>query len=240
MTSKDESQKITKSTCYDFVSIISHQLRTPLTFFKWSLEEMLSNNDQDYKYKEQLNDMHLSVDQIILLINSLSNFSRIETGDLVADKKPIDAIELINNSIKLFQPVARKKNQRIIIITKGDSLLIKADPLLISEAMKNLLDNAIKYGYENSNIEIILRRDNEKCVVGVHNYGSTIGKFENDKIFSKFYRGKNAQDVKVPGSGLGLFIARSLIRANDGDVWYESKDMGGTTFYFSVPVASDF
>lgn len=239
MASKNKIKKIKNNDysdeeCIDFVSIVTHQFRTPFTYIKWTLESIMDREGLDRDYKKQLDGVYATIDRVFLLLNNLSNFSHIERGDLTINKKKVNAIEVIDNSIKLFQPDIERKKQRVVLASY-DPVVVDIDPMMICEAVKNILDNAVKYGSENSSIEISFYREGKNCIVAIHNNGPKISESDKGRIFAKFYRGINVRNG-FNGSGIGLYVAKALIEANGGKIWYES-DENGTTFYFSVSAA---
>jgi PAS domain S-box-containing protein len=219
----------------DFLSLASHQLRTPLSASKWILEMFLQSKGLNDKQKEYLRDLGISNDQLISLVNDLLDVTRIEAGKLPVNKKLADILSLIRAAIELAKPNLAKKNQQVnfTVSAKVESTIV--DPLLFSEAFKNLLSNACDFAPEKGIIDIQFGADKKEYVISVRNFGSLIPAADQPKVFSKFYRGQNAQEVQHVGSGLGLFITKSAVEANGGRIWFESNVEDGTIFYFTVP-----
>jgi PAS domain S-box-containing protein len=221
----------------EFLSLASHQLRTPLSATRWTLDLFMEDKTLSEKNKERLKDLYDSNMRLINLVNNLLNVSRIEAGRLPVNKKPVDVISLIEESYKTCLPNAEKKKQKIkmsVGIKDGNAII---DPMLFGEALNNLLSNAINYAPENSEIEVSAGLKGGKYSISVHNAGPAISGVDREKLFEKFYRGVDSQSVKTEGSGLGLFIAKSAVEANGGNIGFDSSEKDGTIFYFTVPAA---
>ncbi len=220
----------------EFVSLASHQLRTPLSSTKWTLELLMQEKDLNEKQRERLNDLYIVNQRLIDLANGLLNVARIETGKLVANKKIVNLADLVNASYKLCKIEADRKKQKINVDIETEIQKANLDPLLFTEAFNNLLTNAINYAPENSSIDVTVSTKDKNYLVAIHNMEPIISKADQNNLFEKFYRGVNAQSIKSVGSGLGLFIAKGAVEANGGTVWLESNVTHGTTFYFTIPM----
>lgn len=144
-------------------------------------------------------------------------------------------VELIDLACKRCKPLADKRGQKIKLFIDAAADKIEIDPVLFGEVLSNLLSNAIGFGAENSKITIRLSADKKGYVVSVHNLGSFIFKADRDKIFTKFFRGRNSINSEHVGSGLGLFLVKAAVEGNGGKIWFASDAKKGTTFYFTVP-----
>ena len=216
----------------DFLYMASHQLRTPLSSIKWTLELFMQDKDLREKQKERLNDLYISNERLIALANSLLMVNRIEVGKLTVNKKVIDITKFIDNLTKILKPSADKKKQKVNIVVKTKMKEGNVDPLLFEEIFNNLLNNAIKFAPEDSAIDIIITTKDEEYVISIHNIGSPIPKADHDKIFTKFYQRATRQESKSASSGLGLFIAKSVVDACGGKIWFESGAKKRNNFLF--------
>lgn len=220
-----------------FLSIASHQLRTPLSMTKWVLESMMDNlQGLSENQVKKIVDLKYSNDRLIKLVNNLLDVSIIDTGKLIINKKAVDINVLIKDLLISIKSLADNKNKFIEVISKSDNFKVKCDPFLIQEALENLLTNAIDYSDESSKIiRIAVENNDEYCLISVNNQG-VIDPLSRKKIsnFEKFIRGKDATSKEPSGSGLGLYITKKVIEANGGNVWFESNIKSGTTFYIKI------
>jgi K+-sensing histidine kinase KdpD len=160
---------------------------------------------------------------------------RIEAGKIVSRKKSVNLSELINASCRACKVNADKRGQIIKFSIKTSLQPAKIDPLLFTEALNNTLNNAIGYGPDNSPISLAVEAKGGKYVISVNNIGSVIDESDRGKIFDKFYRGINSYYVDLIGSGLGMHIAKAFVESNGGEIWFNSSQDAGTTFFFTVP-----
>jgi PAS domain S-box-containing protein len=219
----------------DFLSLASHQLRTPLSASKWILEMLSQSSNLDDKQQEYLRDLGVANDQLVDLVNGLLDVARIQAGKLPVNKKSTDVSALIRAAVASAKPNLEKKQQKINLDVNIEIRPVIIDPLLFSQAFNNILSNACDFAPEKGIIDIRLGAVKGGYVVSIRNYGSIIPEADQLKVFSQFYRGQNAQEAQHVGSGLGLFIAKTAVEANGGKIWFESNAENGTTFYFTVP-----
>lgn len=216
-------------------SIIFHQLKNPLASIKWVTESLFDLNEEQLS---KLKDVQNANQYLINLVNDLLDIARIESGIFKISRQNTDIKALIADAIKLFQSMAEQKQLRIIINEQCKIEKTRIDPSLFNNTFVNLLEDAISYSKENSNITISLSCDerNFNYIIAVISKGIIISaKEDRDKIFTKFYRGMEAKKIRPLGTGLGLYIARLCAEANGGKIWFDSSLERGTTFYFSIP-----
>jgi signal transduction histidine kinase len=227
----------------EFVSIVSHQLRTPLSGLKWSLSLLLGKrlgklNEKQEEYLEIIND---SNNRMIKLVNDLLNVSRIEQRRLEMKSKAFSVEDLIERTVRELRLLA--ESYKVDIKLKIDKNLPKvlADPDKARMVVQNLVDNAIKYSKEKGGLVEIraeLNGKNKKMIrVSVKDNGVGISRFLQKQIFGKFSRGDNLVKQKVEGVGLGLFIAKGIVNLSGGKIDFKSEEGKGTTFWFTLPVA---
>ncbi len=224
----------------EFLSIASHQLRTPLTGIKGYLSMILEG---DYgaitpKVKPIIEEVFQNTDRLTRLVNIFLNVSRIESGRFEIDRKDVDFVELTEEVVRTLKLVAEQKKLELIF-HHPDKLLpmLKLDKDKIKDVLLNLVDNAIKYTSKGK-IEIFLEKFGEALKVIVKDTGIGIPKGEVRELFKKFVRGSGIAQINTGGSGLGLFIVKKIIEAHNGKVWAESagKDMG-SSFIFTLPMS---
>jgi signal transduction histidine kinase len=221
----------------EFVSIVSHQLRTPLTGIRWFTNLLLGNkrknlNKEQLDFLEQIN---TSNKKMIQLVNDLLDVSHIETGYKFKITKEDCLVAPIIQDIL--------KENIMLIKTKGlkiknhipKNLKIKADRVKIRQVWQNLLSNATNYSPRGKEIAIAVEKGADGPIFSVRDEGIGIPKKQQNRLFEKFFRAKNAALQDPNGTGLGLYITRGIIHGHGGDIWFKSAENKGTTFFFSIP-----
>lgn len=226
-----------------FISVASHQLRTPLTTIRW-YSEMLLGDDVGNMTKEQrefLEEIHGGAERLYQTIDLLLGISRVESGKLRAENKPIDLTLFTADMEKELAPQMIEKK---LVFSKtpphGEAVIVYLDPLTLRQVVLNLISNAIRYTNENGTIEAKWVVDSERAQVlySVKDNGIGIPLAQRGRIFSKFFRAENALSKVPDGSGLGLALVKELVLAWEGKVWFEVEEGKGTTFFFTIPLVS--
>lgn len=222
----------------EFISIASHQLNTPLSGMKWFLELLMlgKGGELNPTQKSYLQNVIDSNANMISLVRSLLNISRIESGRIIVDPKPTSIKELVTHLIGEIRPQAEKRNQKITLNIARNVPLIKIDPKLIQHVYLNLLSNAIKYSPDNSTISLTIRKNRDSIVSCVKDSGYGIPKSEQSKLFEKFFRAENVRRREVDGSGLGLYLVKTVVESSGGEIWVNSEEDKGSEFCFSLPL----
>ncbi|HRY60352.1 MAG TPA: ATP-binding protein [Patescibacteria group bacterium] len=235
---KNEELKKLDKLKDEFISVASHQLRTPLTATRWALEFLIKDNKGKLNRKqlESVHELEDTNSKLIKLVNSLLNVSRIDEGRLSITPVPTDIVAVMKEIMHEFEPIARHKNLKVI--THYDKLpKIKFDPVVINKAIHNFVSNAIKYNKDEGRLWINVEKyDKDNLVIKVRDEGIGIPKAEQANLFAKFYRASNAATSNTEGTGLGLYIAKSAVESSGGKVWFESKENEGTTFFVTLPL----
>ncbi len=226
----------------EFVSIAAHQLRTPLSAIKWTLR-MLLDGELGQLNKEQLDFVektYRSNERMIALINDLLNVTRIEEGRYIYEREWIDFEEMCRNVADSLEEEMQRKDIQFGFMTPPEELPeVNIDEEKVRLVVQNLIDNAIKYTKPGGHITVTLSQPEEGTVqFEIEDDGVGIPGDQQERIFSRFFRGANIQRMDTTGTGLGLFIAKNIIEAHDGEIWFESTEGEGTTFYFTLPVDS--
>ncbi|MFA5349460.1 MAG: HAMP domain-containing sensor histidine kinase [Candidatus Paceibacterota bacterium] len=224
-----------------FVTVAAHQLRTPLSIIKWGLGMLLGGDvgkistDQ----KDLLGKTFQTNERMIKLVNDLLNVSKIEEGKYLYQPKIIDMEALIRQICASSQEMIIKRNIDLAVEIDGSksNKTIKADEEKMTLAIKNLLDNAISYTEAQGKITIKLSGEKGKIRISVSDTGVGIPAKQQDRVFSKFFRGSNVVKMDTDGTGLGLFITKNIIEAHGGEISFKSKEGEGTTFLIVLPVA---
>lgn len=223
----------------EFVSLASHQLRTPLSAISW-YTEMLLNGDAgaiNDKQKEYLNEVYYGNQRMIDLVNALLNVSRIEMGSFVIEPEMTDIVSIFRSVMDESKPKIDEK--RLILHTDFQKNLPKVflDKKLIRIVLQNLLTNAIKYTPESGNIFLMIFVKDEKLVISIRDEGFGIPLNEQDKIFNKLFRATNVKEKETDGTGLGLYIVKSILDNSGGSISFDSKEDKGSTFTVSIPIS---
>lgn len=224
----------------EFVSLASHQLKTPLSAVSW-YAEMLMDGDVGPVNSQQIDFLKEILEgnqRMVKLINSLLNVSRIDMGTLMVVPEPVDLMKITDSLLGELQNTIKIKKLKLIKKYDPKFPKINLDPSLIRIALQNLLSNAVKYTREGGLIEIsIERQDKQFALVTVKDNGYGIPKAEQVHIFKKLFRADNVKSKKVEGTGLGLYVSKAVIEAFKGKIWFESEENVGTRFYFTLPLA---
>ncbi len=221
----------------EFVSIASHQLRTPLTGIK-GYTGMLLDGDAgpiNEKQREYLTEVKNANDRMINLITSLLNVSRVDLDAFVVEPEPVNLEEIAKTLLKEYEGVINKK---LIVDTdfEKDLPLINADLNITRMILQNLLSNALKYTPEGGKIVLSIKKDSPNILISVTDTGYGIPENAQSKIFTKMFLADNARVKDPNGTGLGLYIVKETIEKTGGKIWFESKENIGTTFYVTIPL----
>lgn len=222
----------------DFISIMIHQLRTPLSAMKW-IFKMMTDGDLGPISPEQKNIIDrgfASTNQMIELLADVSAANHLSEWKMAMHPEPMDAIPCLNQTISEFTEEAHSKKINLSLVPSATALpQVLADKDKMCLVFQNLIENAIKYNRVGGSVTVRTEVFQDKLVISVRDTGIGIPSDEQKNIFGKFYRAQNAKHVEK-GSGLGLFVAKSIVEANQGTIWFESIPDIGTTFFFSVPI----
>ncbi|MCA9381222.1 PAS domain-containing protein [Candidatus Dojkabacteria bacterium] len=223
----------------EFVSVASHQLKTPLTGALWTLE-LLENPETGKLTKKQKNltkelgDVHK---KMLDLVNELLNVSRIDRGekfDIIKTKENL--VSVAKSAMLQLEPIAHKRKMKIDFKTNENTIEIKIDVHKVEEMIKNLLSNALKYSDDGKTVWLNLNKADKKVVIKVKDEGMGIPKKQQDQIFKKFFRAENARESEEEGTGLGLYIAKAIAEGHSGKISFASEEGKGTEFTIELPL----
>lgn len=218
----------------EFISIASHELKTPLTSIK-GYAQILREKLKKTKNKaliSYIKRMDLQISNMTNLVYELLDVNRIEAGKMILNKSLFDINTLIRETIADIQITTRIK---IIFNKTSKPIKIYADKVRLSQVIKNLISNAIKFSDKKKKIKIDCRRINSKVLFSVQDFGIGIKRGEQKKIFERFYQIRGSERGN-PSFGIGLFIASMIVIQHEGRIWVKSKKGQGSTFYFTLPL----
>lgn len=222
-----------KSTLLD---AIAHEFKTPLTSIKAASTSLVSDAGLLPHARELATIIDEEADRLSQLVTEAVRMSQIDAGTVRLDRTPMQIGELVERVLNQLKPRTEGREVRVGIDAGLPSVM--ADPDLMSLVLRQLLDNALKYSPPGSPLEITGESKDGRVVLRIHDHGAGIPQRERERIFEKFYRWQ-ATASHIPGTGLGLYIAREITRAHGGDVWVEGETGSGSVFCVALPAWSD-
>lgn len=235
----NERLKSLDETKDDFISMASHQLRTPLTSVKGYLSLVLDGDAGrvNAQQRQMLQQAYTSSQRMVFLIADLLNVSRLKTGKFIIDPAPVNLADIVASEMDQLVATASLKNLELVYDQPSDFPDLMLDETKSRQVIMNFIDNAIYYTPEGGKIEVKLALTRHAVEFRVVDNGIGVPASERHHLFSKFYRAKNAQKARPDGTGLGLFMAKKVIVAEGGSIIFDSEENVGSTFGFSFPLA---
>ena len=234
----------------EFVSLASHQLRTPLSTIGWYTEMLVAGdagsvNDEQKGYLEEI---YRGNRRMVDLVNALLNVSRIELGTFMLTPEPVNFVEIAKSVIAEVHPQVMRNGLNVKEEYEENLPLIPADSKLTRIILQNLITNAVKYTPSEGTVTVkvasVLGKqlghgnpDEKYVLITVTDTGYGIPEKEKSKIFTKLYRADNVREKETDGSGLGLYLVKSVLAACGGEIWFDSKENQGTSFYVIIPLS---
>ena len=221
---------------YEFITIIAHKFRTPLTHIKWSTENILEGNLDAYQ-KQGFADIRNANEKLIKLTGTLIELTDSESGAKAAYKfERVNACEIMRAAVAEAKSDFREKNLFITAECADSALFVRADRARLRFVIDIALENACLYSPAGRNVTLGLERRGRKCVISVADNGIGIEQGDMPRVFTKFFRAKNARAMNVEGLGIGLFMARSIVKRHGGKIKVSSDGAGrGTTVSVTLP-----
>lgn len=222
----------------DFIAMVSHELKTPLTSVKAYVQMLASNaaKTEDSFSTVVLKKVHSQVDKMHTLIKSFLDVARLQDGKIGLNLRIFQLSELLKQAVKDIELLTHTHE---LVLDLCDSIEVNADKDKLIQVVSNFLSNAIKYSSSGSRIEISCERRNGEAVVCVKDEGIGIKQADLNRLFERFFRVEDAETKLVSGFGLGLYLCAEIIERHNGKIWVESQPGKGSAFYFSLPLAAE-
>jgi len=219
----------------DFLSIASHELKTPLTTIKTLVQllERMLEKGIDEKFKSTLHKVSVNIERLNNLINELLDTSKIHSGNIEINRKPFDINALIHETVD--NSLYNISSSHRIEIKGSTNAIVEGDEIKISQVLNNIVSNAVKYSPGTDKIEILLGNVGNFVKVSVKDFGVGIDYDDKSKIFERFFRVKDVQQ-KFSGLGIGLYVSQEIIKMHGGTIWVESELGSGSVFSFTLPI----
>ncbi len=221
----------------EFVSLASHQLRTPSSAIRWNVELMQETQATlGSEQREMLRRIYESDIRMINLIDSLLNISRMEIGAFVVELTQVNVQEVIRFAV---QDTLRDIQENKIVVKITDHMFTQTallDRTFFIIVLQNLMKNAIMYNKPGGSVEIITSTSDTDFLLTIADTGYGIPKYQQHKVFTKLFRADNIRKVDANGAGLGLYLVKTILDHTHGRVWFESAEDRGSTFYVAIPL----
>lgn len=222
----------------EFVSLASHQLRTPLTSISLSLDLLLRGTygKVSHEQKEILASIHEDINETAEMISDLLNLSRIEMGTFKAEIEAVNIKKISELLIKEIEPQIAQKNINFKKVYDLPRDIWALNKNVLKIVLQNLLSNAVKYTKEQGDISMEIRKDKNNLLISVADTGIGIALSDQARLFTKFFRTTKAKRLAINGTGLGLNLSKSILEAVGGKIWFKSKENIGSIFYATMPL----
>lgn len=221
----------------EFISLASHQLRTPLSAIKTYTHMLMDGymGDITPEQRRSLSTIVSASNRMNELISTLLNITRIESGSISIRPKMLNLKKLAEEVIKELEHTANSRDITLQLPENTPDYIVRTDSLIVKEIVTNLTSNAIKYTPDGGSVVLKLRARQDNVVFAVQDTGLGIPKSAHNQIFTKFFRAPNVIKLETSGTGLGLYLVKGLAERLGGKVWFESEEDKGSTFYLALP-----
>lgn len=222
----------------EFISMASHQLRTPLTSVKGYLSMVLDGDvgKTSAAQKKLLGEAFTSSERMVHLIHDFLNVSRLQTGKFMLEKGEYDLVRLVSDEVSALKRVAESRHLDLTFTTNAKQCVLNIDETKIRQVVMNFVDNALYYSLEGTTVAVTLKKTTDYIELLVADSGIGVPKAEQAQLFEKFYRASNARKHRPDGTGVGIFLAKKVITAHGGEIIFESREGKGSTFGFRLPL----
>ena len=220
-----------------FISIISHQLRTPLSIVRGYLEALANEdlgklNDQQEEYVTEAKEINR---EMVDLVNRYLEVTSSKAKEITPEKAEFDLREFLEKATRHYETYAKASNIEFRSSVPQEKLFVYSDKKLLRNVLDNVINNAIKYSASSGIITLGISQDQKSYTISVADTGVGIPKEQHKEVFKKFFRGQNILHRSIAGSGLGLYIAKEYMTALSGDIRFESEEGKGTTVFIQLP-----
>ena len=219
-----------------FVANISHDFRSPLTSIRGYLEAMLDGTIPTELYEKYLRIVLNETERLTKLTNGLLQLNHLNTKGMLLDKTTFDINKVIRDTAASFEGTCTRKNLRLNLVLTGEEMYVHADMVKIQQVLYNLLDNAIKFSFQDSSIKIETTEKKNKLYISVKDYGVGIAKDEIKLVWDRFYKADASRGKDKKGTGLGLSITREIIHSHGENINLISTLGAGSEFIFTLPI----
>ena len=225
----------------EFVSVVSHELKLPMTSIKGYSDLMLSGATGQLNENQTsfLTTIRNNVNRMATLVSDLADISRIESGNLRLEPREVPVWDVIDEVVTLTRTQVTQKNQTVTVDIPQELPKAWCDRNRLAQILTNLISNANKYTQEGGAIIVHATRDGKMIQIKIEDNGLGMTPDDQRSLFSKFFRSADDKVREAPGTGLGLSITKNLIELQGGTIWFESEYRKGTSFYFTVPIHSE-
>src|SRR5919198_223073 len=220
----------------EFVALISHDLRTPLTSITGYVELALEEDDLGDELRGFLHIVARNAERLLVLVNDLLFVARLQAGEMTLEREHVDLASVVRDGVGAMEPRAAAKGIALTCVVDSVSP-VYGDSGRMLRVVDNLVSNAIKFTREGGTVHVSLREDGDNVRLEVADSGIGIGADDQRRLFQRFYRAENAVELQIPGTGLGLYICRVIAEAHEGSLSVRSELGRGSTFTFEVPLA---
>ncbi len=221
----------------EFISLASHQLRTPLASIRWYVE-MLSHEKGKFSedHRSWVGEIDVASQRMANLLEALLHVARLDDGAITPDKRKVDLVDLLKRLSEVWMPAADEKKTALHLELSQAHINVVTDPVLLEIVLQNLFTNALKYSPVQKDITVTVIPGDTEIRITVRDLGMGIPKAEQPRIFQKFFRAHNVRTMDTDGTGLGLYMSKAIIEHLGGSLAFESEEGKGTLFTVTLPV----
>lgn len=218
----------------EFIDLVSHQIRSPITNVKWNLE-LLNQEKLTKKQKKYVDRLAGSVENIVSLVNDFVYLSRLDQSKKELTFQKTNMKNLTEGIVKDMKIFASSKGIKLKFVNNCKACFTRTDQKKIKIVITNIIENSLKYSYENGEVEIEIYNERDNLIIKTKDQGCGIDKASQPFIFDKFYRAMDAKELSADGTGVGLYVSKVLLKEMNGQIWFESEKGKGSVFYISLP-----